>query len=128
MMEMVVAKWLRDAGFADVQVGTASVLDVAEPLVALDAGYERGARTRHAERGVFSVNVMAVRESACEAGAVALRCETAVRRVAWKAADATDGWVLCGVDTTVPKFNGYDGSGRAVFQFRVDMTCERNDG
>lgn len=128
MMEMAVAKWLRAAGMSDVLVGSASALGKPCPIVALEDGYERGTRTRGAERGVFTVSVLCVRRSASEAGRIALACEAAVRRADWKATDATDGWALCGVDTTVPAFNGYDGGDRAVFGFKVSLTCERDDG
>lgn len=128
MMEMAVVKWLKAAGMSDVLVGSASVLDAPTPIVTLEDGYERGTRTRNAERGVFTVSVLCVRRSASEAGHIALKCETAVRKAEWKASDATNGWALCGVDTTVPALNGYDGSGRAVFSFKVSLTCERDDG
>lgn len=127
MMEMAVVKWLKAAGINDVLVGSTSALDKPAPIVALEDGYERGTRTRNAERGVFTVSVLCVRRSASEAGHIALVCEAAVRKAEWKASDATNGWALCGVETTVPAFNGYDGSGRAVFTFKVALTCERDD-
>lgn len=127
MMEMAVVKWLKAAGINDVLVGSTSALDKPAPILALEDGYERGCRTRNAERGVFSVSVLCVRRNPTEAGRIALACEAAVRKAEWKATDASQGWTLCGVDTTVPTFNGYDGSGRAVFTFKVSLTCERDD-
>lgn len=127
MMEMTVAKWLRAANFSDVLIGTVSALDCPEPVVVHNADYECDTKTRHDERGAFTVNVVVVRETAAAAGRVALDCETGIRRVAWTAEDATEGWRLCGVDTTVPAFQGYDGSGRAVFGFKVTLNCERDD-
>lgn len=127
MMEMAVAMWLRASGFTDVLVRTASALLVPEPVVVLGQGYERDARTRGCERGRFCVRVLVVRESPADAGEAALHAEACVRKAAWKDTDATDGWRLRGVDTTVPAFRGYDGSGRAVWGFAVTMTCERDD-
>lgn len=136
MMEGVVVGWLKAAGFSDVYAGAVSALQVAEPIVVESAGYKLGTRTRTAERGVFSLRVLVVRESAVAAGQVALAAERAVRRTTWKASDATeamraagalDTWVLCGLYTTVPTFEGTDESGRAVFSFTVALNCERGN-
>lgn len=127
MMEMAVAKWLMAAGVKDVLVGTSSALEVPEPVVVCDASYSREVRTRGMERGFHEVTVLVCREVASLAGAYALRAETAIRRSDWKAEDAEAGWRLVGVDTTVPAFNGFDGSGRAVFSFKVTLHCERDE-
>lgn len=127
MMETTVAKWLIAAGFKGVIAGTVSALMRPEPIAVVSEGYKRDARTRNAERGVFNLRVYVVREVAAEAGKIALAAEWACRRASWKAGDATCGWTLCGVDTTVPAFEGYDNSGRAVFAFAVRLTCERGN-
>ena len=102
-----------------------SALVCAEPIVLRDEGFVRTFRGDGEERGTAAIGVLVVREDPDEAEADAVLCEQLVRGCDWERDAEAWPYRIVGVDTTAPRFEKRDGSGRVVWKFEVDVTAVR---
>ena len=121
-----VAGMLRAAGVAGVFDFAPSAMLCAEPAVVHWSGFSRESRQDGEERGIASVEVLAVREKGADARDAAFACEAAVRssgRSEWNAEGS--GVRILGIDTDAPTFRERDSSGRPVWAFTARLTVAR---
>lgn len=102
-----------------------SALACAEPIVVLESAFERASRADGEERGVVPVSVLVVREGADEAESVAIACERLLRGGLERGCEVAP-WRVVGVDTSAPRFDRRDSSGRHVWRFEADVTVVRS--
>lgn len=102
-----------------------SALACSEPIVLRDGGFTRSVRMDGEERGVSGIAVLVVREDPVAAEADAVACERLLRGCDWERDAELGPYRIVGVDTTAPRFDRRDGSGRYVWKFDVEVTAVR---
>lgn len=117
---------LLNSDFSNVFSTIPSALDCAEPIVVSAGELKRESRLHEEERGSVPVDVLAVREVAADAEAVAVACEKAVRRADWEPYADSGEYRIVGLDTTAAAFREHDSSGRFVWGFEMDCTVVRS--
>lgn len=102
-----------------------SALVCAEPIVLREEGFVRTSRIDGEERGTAVVGVLVVREDPDVAESDAIACEQLVRGCDWERDAEAWPYRIVGVDTTAPRFEKRDASGRFVWKFEIDVTAVR---
>lgn len=102
-----------------------SALVCAEPIVLRDEGFERTSRIDGEERGTAAIGVLVVREDPDAAEGDAIACEQMIRGCDWERDAEAWPYRIVGVDTTAPRFEKRDGSGRFVWKFEIEATVAR---
>ena len=122
-----IAKLLVAGGFSEVfSKVSPPALVCADPIVVSEGAFERTSRGDGEERGTVTVGVAVVRELCGDAEDIAARCERLVRCCDWETeADAGD-YRIVGVDTTAPRLDCRDASGRYIWRFDVEVTAVRS--
>lgn len=123
-IEEAIANVIGDGGMDDVFTEPPSVSVCAEPVVVGHGTFGREERMEDCERGVCTLWVRVVRESAAEAYRAASDAERILRVSDWESA-AVDGVRINGIDTQDPVFEKRDSSGRYVYKIAVTVAATR---